>query len=49
MINNLSQLDNQLEGLSEKTGFSDTDLLIYPESFRPVHSYKLFGNDLHAN
>ncbi|HTO36184.1 MAG TPA: hypothetical protein VL021_00270 [Brumimicrobium sp.] len=46
MNEKLRQLENILEGQSNQTNFSQSELLIYPETFKQIHSYNLFGNDL---
>ena len=48
MIDKLRQLEKELEDLSEKAKFSDNDLLLFPENFRQMFTFKIFGADLLA-
>lgn len=46
MIESLKQLEYLLEKQSIRSNFSQSDLLIYPDIFRIVHSFKVFGENL---
>ncbi|MFH6994783.1 hypothetical protein [Flavobacterium sp. FlaQc-48] len=48
MKNKLWQLEHELQEFSERTKFSETDLLLFPDNFQQVHSFKIFGDDLLA-
>lgn len=46
MNDKLTELEKLLEEQSRASNFSPTELSIYPETFRHIHSYKLFGKNL---
>jgi hypothetical protein len=48
MIAKLQELERQLYGYSESTKLNAQSLLVFPEYFRQIHSYKIFGNNLLA-
>ena len=48
MKDKLLQLEHKIQEFSEKTNFSEKDLLLYPDNFRQIHSFKIFGDDLLA-
>lgn len=48
MTDKLKELEKQLGAFSEKSELSGERLLLFPENFRRVHSFKIFGNDLLA-
>ena len=48
MTDKLTELEKQIGHLSEKSGLSGENLLVFPENFRQVHSFKIFGDNLLA-
>ncbi len=48
MTDKLTELEKQLGDLSENSGLTGESLLLFPENFRQVHSFKIFGVNLLA-
>ena len=48
MTDKLVELEKQIDGYGIGTNLSDSTLLLFPDNFRKVHSYRLFGSDLLA-
>jgi hypothetical protein len=42
----LFELEKQLDNFGVGTSLNKNDLLLFPENFRKIHSYKIFGGDL---
>ncbi len=48
MTHKLLELQKQLDNYGVVTSLNKNDLLLFPENFRQIHSYKIFGGDLLA-
>jgi hypothetical protein len=48
MLDKLIQLEKQLAGLASPSELSENNLMSFPEEFRHIHGYKVFGGDLLA-
>ncbi|OUD31749.1 hypothetical protein [Flavobacterium sp. FPG59] len=48
MTEKLFELEKQLDNFGVKTNLDQNTLLLFPENFREIHSYKLFGDNLLA-
>ena len=48
MTDKLLELEKQLDNYGVGTNLDEDTLLLFPENFRKIHSYRLFGSDLLA-
>lgn len=48
MNGKLTLLEKLIKDQAKPSGFSKTELFVYPESFRRIHTYNLFGKNLLA-
>ncbi len=48
MREKLFELEKQLDNFGVRSNLDENTLLLYPDNFRAIHSYKLFGDNLPA-
>ena len=48
MTEKLLELEKQLDNFGVKTNLDENTLLLFPDNFREIHSYNLFGDNLLA-